>query len=169
VSILKQQAALLGEKTRQLVKDEVVTQATGNLFVHYFYIAAPTLSYKFELFTLSHGVNFYPLVMKSLNNTIPLNSESEFKDKHKRNLRRAAHPQRRALYPRPGPLLSGGVDSCGPTRPGGWLGQVLAIGKIRKVPHPSFFCLGGAFRFGSRVPFKASYLPPTSSISSVFA
>src|ERR1035438_9716957 len=59
---------------------------------------------KFELFTLSHGVNFYPLVMKSLNNTIPLNSESEFEDKHKRNLRRAAHPQRRALYPRPGPL-----------------------------------------------------------------
>ena len=81
MSILKQQAALLGEKTRQLVKDEVVTQATGNLFVHYFYIAAPTLSYKFELFTLSHGINFYPLVMKSLNNTISLNSENEFKDK----------------------------------------------------------------------------------------
>ena len=34
VSILKQQAALLGEKTRQLVKGEVVTQTTGNLFVH---------------------------------------------------------------------------------------------------------------------------------------
>ena len=83
VSILKQQAALLGEKTRQLVKGEVVTQTTGNLFVHYFYIAAPTLSYKFELFTLSHGINFYPLVMKSLNNTIPLNSESEFKEKLK--------------------------------------------------------------------------------------
>lgn len=44
----------------------------------------------------------------------------------KRNLRRAAHPQRRALYPRPGPLLSGRVDSCGLTRPGGWLSQVLA-------------------------------------------
>src|ERR1035437_6610129 len=83
VSILKQQAALLGEKTRQLVKGEVVTQTTGNLFVHYFYIAAPTLSYKFELFTLSHGINFYPLVMKSLNNTISLNSENEFKDKLK--------------------------------------------------------------------------------------
>ena len=83
VSILKQQAALLGEKTRQLVKGEVVTQATGNLFVHYFYIAAPTLSYKFELFTLSHGVNFYPLVMRYLNDTISLRSESEFKDKLK--------------------------------------------------------------------------------------
>src|ERR1039457_5312386 len=49
------------------------------------------------LFTVSHGVNFYPLVMKYLNNTISINSESEFKDKLKRNLRRAAHPQRRAL------------------------------------------------------------------------
>jgi hypothetical protein len=83
VTILKEQAALLGEKTRQFVKGEVVTQTTGNLFVHYFYIVAPTLSYKFELFTISHGVNFYPVVMKSLNNTIPLSSESEFKDKLK--------------------------------------------------------------------------------------
>jgi hypothetical protein len=71
----------LGEKTRQLVKGEVLTQTTGHLFVHYFYIAAPTLSYKFELFTLSHGVNFYTLVMKYLNNTISINSESQFKDK----------------------------------------------------------------------------------------
>ncbi|HZL70064.1 MAG TPA: hypothetical protein VFC29_22350 [Candidatus Limnocylindrales bacterium] len=83
VTILKEQAALLGEKTRQLVKGEVVTQTTGNLFVHCFYIAAPTLSYKFELFTLSHGVNFYPLVMRYLNDTISLRSESEFKDKLK--------------------------------------------------------------------------------------
>jgi hypothetical protein len=83
VTVLKQQAALLGEKTRQLVKGEVVTHATGSLFDHYFYIAAPTLSYKFELFTLSHGVNFYPLVMRYLNDTISLPSESEFKDKLK--------------------------------------------------------------------------------------
>ena len=83
ITILKEQAALLGEKTRQLVKGEVVTQTTGNLFVHYFYIAAPTLNYRFELFTLSHGVNFYPLVMRYLNDTISLPSESAFKDKLK--------------------------------------------------------------------------------------
>jgi hypothetical protein len=83
VTILKEQSGLLGEKTRQLVKGEVVTQPTGNLFVHYFYIVAPTLSYKFELFTISHGVNFYPLVMRYLNNTISLSSESDFKDKLK--------------------------------------------------------------------------------------
>ena len=83
ITILKEQAALLGEKTRQLVKGEVVTQTTGNLFVHYFYIAAPTLNYRFELFTLSHGVNFYPLVMRYLNDTISLPSASTFKDKLK--------------------------------------------------------------------------------------
>src|ERR1039458_10709636 len=66
VTILKEQAALLGEKTRQLVKGEVVTQTTGNLFVHYFYIAHPTLSYKYELFTVSHGISFYPLTMRHL-------------------------------------------------------------------------------------------------------
>jgi hypothetical protein len=52
-------------------------------FVHYFYIVAPTLSYKFELFTISHGVNFYPLVMRYLNNTTALHSESNFKSKLK--------------------------------------------------------------------------------------
>ncbi len=88
---------MLGEKTRQLVKGEVVTQPTANTFVHYFYIVAPTLSYKFELFTLSHSVNFYPLVMRYLNNTISLSSESDFKDKLKDYLRRAAHAQRGAL------------------------------------------------------------------------
>ncbi|MGB8769733.1 MAG: hypothetical protein WCC92_08965 [Candidatus Korobacteraceae bacterium] len=83
VTILKEQAALLGEKTRQLVKGEIVTQTTGNLFVHYFYIVAPTLGYKFELFQISHGINFYPLTLRYLNNTIALASESAFKEKLK--------------------------------------------------------------------------------------
>jgi hypothetical protein len=83
ITILKEQAALLGEKTRQLVKGEVTTQAAGAMFVHSFNIVAPTLSYKFELFTASHGVNFYPLVLRRLNDTISCNSESDFKDKLK--------------------------------------------------------------------------------------
>jgi len=83
VTILKEQAALLGEKTRQLVKGEVVTQATGTLLVHYFYIAAPTLSYRFELFNVQHHVNFYPLVLGYLNKSTTLGSEDEFKEKLK--------------------------------------------------------------------------------------
>ncbi len=83
ITILKEQAALLGEKTRQLVKGEVVTQTTGNLFIHRFYIAAPTLSYRFELFNVSHLVNFYPMTLTSLNNASQLKSEDEFKEKLK--------------------------------------------------------------------------------------
>ena len=58
--ILKEQAALLGEKTKQLVKGEVVTQATDKGFAHRFNIVAPTMGYTYELFQLSHGVAFYP-------------------------------------------------------------------------------------------------------------
>ncbi len=83
VTILKEQATLLGEKTRQLVKGEVVTQTTGNLFVHYFYIVAPTLDYKYELFTLSHGISFYPAVLKYLNNTLQALTEDSLKDRLK--------------------------------------------------------------------------------------
>jgi hypothetical protein len=83
VTILKEQAALLGEKTRQLVKGEVVTQTTGSLLFHYFYIAAPTLNYRFELFNISHSVNFYPLVMRYLNNMTSIASEDAFKEKLK--------------------------------------------------------------------------------------
>jgi hypothetical protein len=85
VTILKEQAALLGDKTKQLVTGEVVTQATGNLFVHYFYIAAPTLSYKYELFSVSHGISFYPLSLRYPVATpvSSLKSEDEFKQKLK--------------------------------------------------------------------------------------
>ena len=83
ITILKEQAALLGEKTKQLVKGEVVTQATGELLVHYFYIVAPTLNYRFELFNVQHHVNFYPLVMAYAHNSYTLKTESEFKEKLK--------------------------------------------------------------------------------------
>lgn len=59
---------------------EVVTQTTGNLFVHYFYIVAPTLNYRYELFTISHGINFYPLTLRYGGNTISTNKEDAFKE-----------------------------------------------------------------------------------------
>ncbi len=83
LTILKQQASLLGEKTKQLVAGDVVTQTTGALLVHYFYLVAPILNYKYELFSVSHGINFYPLALRHLNQTTSLKSESEFKDKLK--------------------------------------------------------------------------------------
>ena len=92
VSILKGQAALLGDKTSQLVKGEVVTDIAGNNFIHHFYIVAPTLSYRYELFQVSHGVSFYPLSLKRpFETTAPmLPSEDAFKQALKDNF---ASPQ----------------------------------------------------------------------------
>jgi hypothetical protein len=83
VAVLKEQAALLGEKTKQLVKGEVATQTTGNLFVHHFYIVAPTLNYKYELFTLSHVINFYPLTLRQASQNLTIMNEEDFKEKLK--------------------------------------------------------------------------------------
>jgi hypothetical protein len=80
VTILKEQAALLGDKTRQLVTGEVQTVASGTMFTHSFNITAPTLNYKFELFQISHGINFYPLTVRS-GFVATINSEDELKKK----------------------------------------------------------------------------------------
>ena len=63
VAILREQAALLGDKTKQLVTGEVQTTTTGNMFVHSFSVAAPTLNYRYELFRVQHPAAFYPLVL----------------------------------------------------------------------------------------------------------
>ena len=83
VAILREQAALLGDKTKQLVTGEVQTQTTGNLFVHSFYVAAPTLNYRYELFRVQHPAAFYPLVLTQGQTTTQLKSEEEFKNKLK--------------------------------------------------------------------------------------
>jgi len=61
----------------------VTTQTTGDLFVHHFYLAAPTLNYKYELFTVSHGINFYPLALRHVSETTSVSSEENFKEKLK--------------------------------------------------------------------------------------
>ncbi len=82
LAILREQAALLGDKTKQLVRGEVDTQTVGSMLVHHFNVLAPTLNYRYELFTVQHGVNFYPLVVKSSEVT-QVSSEEEFKAKLK--------------------------------------------------------------------------------------
>lgn len=82
VSILKEQAALLGEKTKQLVKGEVVTETTGKMLSHRFFVVAPTLNYRYELFSASHGITFYPITVFFFN-PAPVNSEEDLKAKLK--------------------------------------------------------------------------------------
>jgi hypothetical protein len=97
VAILKEQAALLGEKTKQLVKGEVSTQTTGNLFVHHFYIVAPTLNYKYELFTASHVINFYPLTLRQFQPEPHHNERRGFQGEAEGDSLVAAHAERGAL------------------------------------------------------------------------
>jgi hypothetical protein len=63
VSISRRQAALLGEKTQQLVTAEVSTTANGIQMVHSFRLVATALSnYRYELFSVVHRVDeLYPL------------------------------------------------------------------------------------------------------------
>jgi hypothetical protein len=66
VTLLKEQAALLGEKTRNLVEGKVVRldewpSAQGH-FAYAFYLVAPALgNYRYKLFTLSYPPEFLPI------------------------------------------------------------------------------------------------------------
>lgn len=65
VAILKRQASLLGEQTKNLVEAEVETKGTDfqRLLQHWFYLVAPALDfYKYPLFRVEHyPTQFYPL------------------------------------------------------------------------------------------------------------
>ena len=63
VSILRRQAALLGEKTQQLVTADVSSNAGGSHMEHSFRLVVPALdNYKYELFRVRHKVDqLYPL------------------------------------------------------------------------------------------------------------
>lgn len=63
VAILKEQASLLGKKTQNIVVGEVIsTQAQSEKIRHRFNVVAPALgNYSFELFSISHNMDLYPL------------------------------------------------------------------------------------------------------------
>ena len=67
LAILREQAALLGTKTKNLVEATVDTgvDSLGH-FVHRFTLVVPSLSsYKYELFRIEHGVAIYPITVPS--------------------------------------------------------------------------------------------------------
>lgn len=65
VVILKEQAALLGQQTQNLVEARVYpgqSRYSEYPFVYYFELVAPALeNYRYRLFEISHGVEFYPV------------------------------------------------------------------------------------------------------------
>jgi len=61
-SVLREQASLLGTKTRHAIEGQVETQIAGNTFYHYFNLVVPALeNYSYELFKISHEVSLYPV------------------------------------------------------------------------------------------------------------
>jgi hypothetical protein len=65
ITILREQAAVLGQKTRNLVQGDVVNNqrmSTNEYFVYDFYIEAPTLdNYSYKLLSVYHHISLYPL------------------------------------------------------------------------------------------------------------
>jgi hypothetical protein len=68
VTILRQQASLLGKKTKNIVEGQVETRTVKDsyeekLLEHSFYVVAPVLDfYKYPLFRVQHGIlDWYPL------------------------------------------------------------------------------------------------------------
>jgi hypothetical protein len=67
VTILKEQASLLGSKTKNIVTAEVGQvdeDATSHDLIYRFYIVAPALkNYHYRLFDISHPIDLYPLTV----------------------------------------------------------------------------------------------------------
>jgi hypothetical protein len=63
VSILREQAGLLGPKTHNLIEAKVETEAgEGDGFMHSFYLVVPALdNYRYRLFKIYHPIGLYPV------------------------------------------------------------------------------------------------------------
>lgn len=84
LSILKEQASLLGGKTQNLVEAEVQTKPLGAEFSHSFLLVAPTLdNYRYKLFAVLHALDMYPLKIVDENGGIryEVHSQEEFVEK----------------------------------------------------------------------------------------
>src|SRR5258706_14676885 len=66
VAILKEQAALLGDKTKNLVTARVVLdeEQSPHAFSYDFFIVAPALqNYHYRLFSIGHNIDLYPVTL----------------------------------------------------------------------------------------------------------
>ena len=61
--ILREQAALLSERTKNLVQAEVIEEESRrDRFIFYFFLLAPVLgNYRYQLLTASHDIDLYPV------------------------------------------------------------------------------------------------------------
>jgi hypothetical protein len=79
VSILREQASLLGAKTTYMVEGKVETHVSGTRFYHSFNLVVPALdNYSYQLFQISHEVGLYPVHVEYQSSYIELKSEEAF-------------------------------------------------------------------------------------------
>lgn len=81
VAILREQAALLGAKTKNLIRAKVETTVVRGDLSHSFDLVAPTLdNYTYELFRVYHGVrDLYPVKLLD-DRKLSLKTEQELVD-----------------------------------------------------------------------------------------
>jgi len=76
LSILKEQATLLGQKTGNVVEASVKTIALSNTFVHRLLLVAPALdNYTYELLKFIQPIQLYPV---SISEDLRLDDEESF-------------------------------------------------------------------------------------------
>jgi hypothetical protein len=64
VVVLKEQAAFLGQMTKNIVVGEVRTESSLNGgFSHNLYLVAPALNYRYFLLKVTHGIELYPAMV----------------------------------------------------------------------------------------------------------
>ena|SRR5437762_14332751 len=83
VSILREQATFLGQRTKNLIEGKVVSSQTStDQFAHAFFLYVPSMNhYKYLLFNVIHPIDFYPLAIVSepLHKQLaPAKTEEEF-------------------------------------------------------------------------------------------
>ncbi len=82
LSILREKASLLGEKTNNLVEAEVRSHGNkSDQFVHTFFLVAPALdNYRYPLLTVTHKIELYPLTISFSGLGIQVNNPDQFTD-----------------------------------------------------------------------------------------
>jgi hypothetical protein len=78
VNLLREQAALLGKKTNNLVQADVKQDKSSfGKFTYSFYLAAPALNYQYRLFQIHHDVSLYPVIVL-VENAISVEISADF-------------------------------------------------------------------------------------------
>jgi hypothetical protein len=86
VTVLRQQAGRLGQRTKNFVEARVSTQVKSQGFQHSLHLLVPTLSnYRFELLSVHHMPSIYPIKIFDMTNDqqSEANTLEEFKSKLK--------------------------------------------------------------------------------------